>query len=114
MSSRAVPRRIFSSVQRYPHVPLLRRSTAGETPGWGSERVENGIREFEGVRESYSRVPRTASQGCAMDLSAFLVAWRTTSLPDREVKIGRASCRGKSVDLGGRRIIKKKKKEVRE
>src|SRR5947209_12778052 len=25
-------------------------------------------------------------------------------------KIGRASCRGKSVDLGGRRIIKKKKK----
>src|SRR3712207_9538479 len=27
-------------------------------------------------------------------------------LPERE--IGRASCRGKSVDLGGRRIIKKK------
>src|SRR3712207_8827729 len=26
-----------------------------------------------------------------------------------EFKIGRASCRGKSVDLGGRRIIKKKK-----
>src|SRR5256885_9894513 len=26
----------------------------------------------------------------------------------RAVKIGRASCRGKSVDLGGRRIIKKK------
>ena len=25
-------------------------------------------------------------------------------------QIGRASCRGKSVDLGGRRIIKKKKK----
>src|SRR3712207_8372304 len=25
------------------------------------------------------------------------------------LKIGRASCRGKSVDLGGRRIIKKKK-----
>jgi len=37
------------------------------------------------VRESYSRVPRTSSQGCAVDLSAFLVAWRTTSLPDREV-----------------------------
>src|SRR2546426_8260976 len=28
-------------------------------------------------------------------------------------KIGRASCRGKSVDLGGRRIIKKKKKQKR-
>src|SRR5476649_452295 len=27
------------------------------------------------------------------------------------LKIGRASCRGKSVDLGGRRIIKKKKKK---
>src|SRR2546426_11654993 len=26
-------------------------------------------------------------------------------------EIGRASCRGKSVDLGGRRIIKKKKKK---
>src|SRR5690349_24405921 len=26
-------------------------------------------------------------------------------------KIGRASCRGKSVDLGGRRIIKKKRKK---
>ena len=37
------------------------------------------------MRESYSRVLRTASQGYAVDLSAFLVAWRTTSLPDREV-----------------------------
>src|SRR2546422_8809273 len=27
-------------------------------------------------------------------------------------QIGRASCRGKSVDLGGRRIIKKKKKRA--
>ena len=29
------------------------------------------------------------------------------------VEIGRASCREKSVDLGGRRIIKKKKKLMR-
>src|SRR5574344_1125731 len=29
------------------------------------------------------------------------------------LQIGRASCRGKSVDLGGRRIIKKKKKRAR-
>src|SRR5258708_33307324 len=28
-----------------------------------------------------------------------------------EEEIGRASCKGKSVDLGGRRIIKKKKKK---
>ena len=27
------------------------------------------------------------------------------------LEIGRASCKGKSVDLGGRRIIKKKKKK---
>src|ERR1044072_6742326 len=27
-------------------------------------------------------------------------------------QIGRASCRGKSVDLGGRRLIKKKKKTI--
>src|SRR2546426_10842722 len=31
--------------------------------------------------------------------------------PSSPTKIGRASCKGKSVDLGGRRIIKKKKKE---
>src|SRR5688572_33071488 len=37
---------------------------------------------------------------------------RTTVATDDEqhlAQIGRASCRGKSVDLGGRRIIKKKK-----
>src|SRR6267142_7011543 len=33
-------------------------------------------------------------------------------LPVDDRKIGRASCRGKSVDLGGRRIIKKKKQKV--
>src|SRR2546427_7831229 len=32
-----------------------------------------------------------------------------TPLVVRSRQIGRASCRGKSVDLGGRRIIKKKK-----
>ena len=31
-----------------------------------------------------------------------------------EAKIGRASCRGKSVDLGGRRIIKKKKQKQKQ
>src|SRR3712207_9167032 len=32
-------------------------------------------------------------------------------VPDAKSEIGRASCRGKSVDLGGRRIIKKKNKD---
>ena len=37
------------------------------------------------MRKSYSRVLPTSSQGWAVDLTEFLVAWRTTSLPDREV-----------------------------
>src|SRR5256885_15387068 len=32
-------------------------------------------------------------------------------LEGERLQIGRASCKGKSVDLGGRRIIKKKKKK---
>src|SRR2546422_11106442 len=40
--------------------------------------------------------------------------WTIQSLARAQgVKIGRASCREKSVDLGGRRIIKKKKKRKR-
>ena len=35
--------------------------------------------------------------------------YRTPVLTVMSVEIGRASCKGKSVDLGGRRIIKKKK-----
>src|SRR5882757_11128547 len=41
-------------------------------------------------------------------------AWYKLPAPHAEwlsEEIGRASCRGKSVDLGGRRIIKKKKKK---
>src|SRR2546430_13740589 len=34
---------------------------------------------------------------------------RSEIMCQKEMEIGRASCRGKSVDLGGRRIIKKKK-----
>src|SRR5260370_42264801 len=64
---------------------LLRCSTTGETPRWGSERSEKGIWEFEGVRRCYSRVRRTPSQEQAVSLSEFFLAWRTTSLPDREV-----------------------------
>ena len=40
------------------------------------------------MRESYSRVPPTSSQGRAVDLTGFLLAWRTTTLPDREVVDG--------------------------
>src|SRR5437764_15075260 len=41
------------------------------------------------------------------DLCAVMRVPRS-ALPE----VGRASCRGKSVDLGGRRIIKKKKKRI--
>lgn len=37
------------------------------------------------MREKYSRVSETPRQGRAVNLSAFLLAWRTTQLPDREV-----------------------------
>ncbi len=37
------------------------------------------------MRETYSRVSETPRQGHAVNLSAYLLAWRTTSLPDREV-----------------------------
>ena len=37
------------------------------------------------MRGNYSRVAETPRQGRAVNLSAFLVAWRTTQLPDREV-----------------------------
>jgi Zn-dependent protease len=37
------------------------------------------------MRENYSRVAETPRQGRAVNLSAYLLAWRTTNLPDREV-----------------------------
>src|SRR2546423_3293010 len=41
--------------------------------------------------------------------ASFRVAVSCTVLPASTVEIGRASCRERSVDLGGRRILKKKK-----
>src|SRR6266853_5744424 len=59
----------------------------------------------------------TGVQTCALPISGRRELWVPASrlvppgdtVPLR-VEIGRASCKGKSVDLGGRRIIKKKKK----
>src|SRR5215472_18961089 len=72
-----------------------------------------------------SRRPHTrclsdwSSDVCSSDLPTKAMAFRL--FPNRNAmafgsrrlttEIGRASCRGKSVDLGGRRIIKKKKKK---
>src|SRR2546430_12708861 len=58
----------------------------------------------------------TGVQTCALPISGgprerppLAVGRRRPRGPPRVAEIGRASCRGKSVDLGGRRIIKKKK-----
>src|SRR5687768_17901400 len=79
----------------------------------------------DGIRD----VAVTGVQTCALPISTrvakcfprkasangfrYAISWtdyvRLGSIPAG--KIGRASCREKSVDLGGRRIIKKKKKK---
>src|SRR3712207_9547030 len=81
--------------------------------------AEDGIRDI-GV---------TGVQTCALPISrsnSIAVTMPAAPLPPRRAKnrsgwsvavtrrkkIGRASCRGKSVDLGGRRIIKKKKNDI--
>src|SRR5690349_7618269 len=66
------------------------------------------------------RLPGGSGTGAAAQHSQSLEAWFAhvpglkvvqPSTPHDAKEIGRASCKGKSVDLGGRRIIKKKKKE---
>src|SRR6267378_1097785 len=71
----------------------------------------------DGIRDLYV----TGVQTCALPISD---RGESARLPraagqhgralgrDQRCEIGRASCRGKSVDLGGRRIIKKKKDQV--
>src|SRR2546422_5131900 len=73
---------------------------------------------FFSSRRRHTRCSRDwSSDVCSSDLGVLVVAQdppdhgpdaRQVTL-DEKVEIGRASCRGKSVDLGGRRIIKKKK-----
>src|SRR2546430_6789702 len=76
--------------------------------------VEEGPGELEvevagvqlGVAQRHEPRVRGAERGePARDRSAAV------RQAQRVEEIGRASCRGKSVDLGGRRIIKKKKKK---
>src|SRR5687767_15960342 len=55
---------------------------------------------------------REAAEGCARADIGYIGLWRDkvseTGLSESARKIGRASCRGKSVDLGGRRSTQKK------
>src|SRR5256885_16891753 len=53
-----------------------------------------------------TKAGQTVTQKFTADKTGdFPIEWEATST---ELEIGRASCKGKSVDLGGRRIIKKK------
>src|SRR5256885_7237960 len=85
--------------------------------------AEDGIRDYK----------VTGVQTCALPISEVIVkALRHYAIPrdamefyfvhveaeeehgdNAEAEIGRASCRERGVDLGGRRIIKKKKKKCR-
>src|SRR2546430_12540634 len=65
---------------------VLLQATAGENPRGGRLRGDvNGNWKIEGVRDSYTRLPRSQSQDRRVTISDFVLAWRTTSLPDREV-----------------------------
>src|SRR5438132_6065142 len=59
-----------------------------------------------------------SSDVCSSDLTSInhledraSSTYHAFQVSGRRQEIGRASCKGKSVDLGGRRIIKKKKKK---
>src|SRR3989441_12796327 len=58
---------------------------------------------FAPIHSGITRTP-TAAERIVAAMSAKVDVFNVK-------QIGRASCRGKSVDLGGRRIIKKKKKK---
>src|SRR5215475_15358542 len=72
--------------------------------------AEDGIRDFHvtGVQTCALPIFGNPSPVSATDTNQI-----TTSANLGITKIGRASCRERGVDLGGRRIIKKKKKKKR-
>src|SRR5438309_11914744 len=60
-----------------------------------------------------SRASALFCRRCSQKSAEAREASRTRARNTTGVQIGRASCRGKSVDLGGRGSIKKKKQEER-
>src|SRR2546429_8251146 len=80
-------------------LPISAGDSAGESVrvlGFGSDRAHRGRRTHHG--RAAGRVPGAA---------------RVSPPRHARDEIGRASCRERGVDLGGRRIIKKKKKGSR-
>src|SRR4051794_41489009 len=80
--------------------------------------AEDGIRDgrVTGVQTCALPICRDATWATSWDASRRRRTSRPARAPCRRSrstgKIGRASCREKSVDLGGRRIIKKKNKHT--
>src|SRR2546425_8573718 len=83
------------------HAKWFIRST--ETTGW--------LRETELVPKTQGIVSAIKQTGFALKLARHGKV-PPPFPPHVAAEIGRASCREKSVDLGGRRIIKKKKKNI--
>src|SRR5256885_15927952 len=71
---------------------------------WSSDVCSSDLDRHRGG--SLQRLPRPGD--VAIHLGVDLALGERRVLPE---EIGRASCRERSVDLGGRRIIKKKKKK---
>src|SRR3712207_9030456 len=78
---------------------------------WSSDVCSSDLLEYPGDARSWRPIAVGVGVGVAY-LLVFQVTYYLTILratTQTRLQIGRASCRGKSVDLGGRRIIKKKK-----
>src|SRR5258708_34664733 len=81
------------------------------------------LRVHRGIRVRVSAAGPSASRTIVIGLfppvvcgriPRLIALWLLPGVVGGRGQIGRASCKGKSVDLGGRRIIKKKKKECGE
>src|SRR5690349_21967159 len=76
-------------------------------PIWAGGRKSGAVPLGASLAAAYDVVVARGPQG-GPRASSSAVARATASRPSPREEIGRASCRGKSVDLGGRRVIKEK------
>src|SRR5256885_5097501 len=80
--------------------------------------AEDGIRDYKvtGVQtcalpiSSFARVSSSSTTGSIGNVGSCMRISSAALISGMNFEIGRASCRERGVDLGGRRIIKKKKK----
>src|SRR5688500_20284312 len=73
--------------------------------------AEDGIRDYKVTGVQTCALPISDDDGLELERQgARLALVREQIARDPAAEIGRASCRGKSVDLGGRTSMKKKKR----